>query len=53
MPVVIHDFEALPAPDTGAEHGASGAAPPFETAARVAAERALRRLARRQSRLRG
>lgn len=53
MPVVIQDFETLPADGGGDGAGADGRAPRSESAARVAAERTLRRLARRHARLRG
>lgn len=54
MPVVIQDFETLPAAETGAGGAGGGStAPKSESAARVAAARASRLLARRQLRLRG
>jgi len=55
MPVVIHDFETLPAAGAGSQGAGSsaGSAPKSETAARVTAERAMRRIASRQKRLRG
>lgn len=54
MPVVIHDFETLSAAETGGESaGGGGSASRSESAARIAAECALRKHARRQARLRG
>lgn len=51
MPVVINDFEALPAAEPG--QGGGGKKPQSSVAANVAASLRLRQLARRRSRIAG